>query len=257
VLEEDLKPEFLPAPKRGTFLADSFGLVYQGKQVILAEEWPKAGIGHISAIQLDETCISKETVIKIPTHLSYPYLVQHQGEIYCIPESHKTRNVTIFRAMDFPSKWEEAKTIITNFAAVDSTVFQYNGYWWLMCTNKDTDSNSALYIWYTKDLLGPWEEHKANPVKTDVGSSRPGGTPFIVNGELFRPAQNSTITYGGSLVINKIKKLTIDEFQEEIVKEIGPYENGPYSKGIHTLASLGNQTLVDGKRRIFFPRFMR
>ena len=40
-------------------------------------------------------------------------------------------------------------------------------------------------------------------VKTDVRSARPAGTPFVYQGELYRPAQDCSRTYGGSIVIHR------------------------------------------------------
>lgn len=258
VLEGTISAAWFPKPKRGTFIADPFGKSSDGKISILVEDinYCIGSKGRISAIEIQNDAIqtaTKETAIHLPTHLSYPYLIDHNNETYIIPENYENRKVTLFKATNFPYQWSEIKTLIDDFSAVDSTVFFYDNIWWLMCTNRETDSNCDLYIWYARNLLGPWEPHLLNPVKTDIRSSRPGGTPFIYKGELYRPAQNSVNTYGGSLLINIIKKLTMNEFVEEVVLEIKPDKYTVYNKGVHTLASMGNKTVIDGKRFVFLP----
>ena len=92
-----------------------------------------------------------------------------------------------------------------------------------------------------------------NPVKFDVHSSRPAGTPFWHNGSLYRPAQDSSRTYGGAIVINRITKLTLDEFQEETAIHLDPFRHTRYPDGWHTLSAAGSITVLDGKRMAFIP----
>lgn len=58
-------------------------------------------------------------------------------------------------------------------------------------------------------------------------------------------------TYGGALAINRVRRLTPVEFDEEVARIIRPFSNDRYVKGIHTLSHWGEWTLVDGK----FTRF--
>ena len=60
--------------------------------------------------------------------------------------------------------------------------------------------------------LGPWKPHKRNPVKSDVRNSRPAGRLFYWNGDLYRPAQDSSQRYGYAMSINRVLRLTPDEF---------------------------------------------
>jgi hypothetical protein len=120
-----------------------------------------------------------------------------------------------------------------------------------MCTRYDQGPFDRLYIWHAPDLLGPWEPHAANPVKVDLGSARPAGTPFAYRGDLYRPAQDCSRTYGGRVVINRILRLTPTDFQEELIAYVEPITDSPYVAGLHTLSSFGDLTLIDGKRFTF------
>ena len=82
-------------------------------------------------------------------------------------------------------------------------------------------------------------------------TSRPAGTPFWVDGALYRPAQDCSSTYGARVQINRILVLTPTDFSEEVVACVEPDSRGLYPRGLHTLSSLGRQTLVDGKRSVF------
>ena len=69
-----------------------------------------------------------------------------------------------------------------------------------------------------------------------------------MDGALYRPAQDCSVTYGGAVVINRVERLTPEEFVERPVRRLAPAAHGPYPHGLHTLSGAGNVTLVDGKR---------
>jgi len=257
-LKPDHKPKihWFPTPKRSKFLADPFGIVKNGKITVLCEDFDYGpGKGIISSIELIDKAASYrcKPAMDSPYHMSYPYLFEHQGEIYCTPETHQAREISLYKAQEFPYSWIKIGTLIQNIAGVDPTVFPYEGHWWLTCTDQEQGPDSNLFIWYAPDPLGPWKPHASNPVKTDVRSARPAGTPFIYNGNLYRPAQDCSRTYGGRIVLNRVIRLTPTEFKEESAGVIEPYTNSPFPHGLHTISSIGNFTLVDGKRWIFVP----
>jgi hypothetical protein len=89
----------------------------------------------------------------------------------------------------------------------------------------------------------------------DIRSARPAGTPFIFENVLYRPAQDCSVTYGGRVAVNRVVRLTPDEFVEETVCHVEPDAGGRYNAGLHTLSGVGDLTLVDGKRYMFDRRF--
>jgi hypothetical protein len=142
---------------------------------------------------------------------------------------------------------------MADFPAVDPTVFEHDGRWWMLCTHKEYGDNGELHAFYADDLLGPWSPHVGNPVKTDDSSSRPAGTPFTHEGRLYRPAQDCSSGYGLRVVLNEIVRLTPTEFDEHVVTTVAPDASGPYPDGLHTISTAGDWTVIDGKRRIFSP----
>jgi hypothetical protein len=93
--------------------------------------------------------------------------------------------------------------------------------------------------------------HRLDPVKIDARSARPGGTPFVVDGILYRPAQDSSRRYGGRLAVNRVETLTPDRFVEQVAATINP--SSRYPDGLHTLSAVGQRTLIDGNARHFIP----
>jgi hypothetical protein len=252
-LKSNNKPNicWLPTPDRGKFLADPFGLIRDKRIFILCEEFDysrrKGRI--VSYAQSDGKTFSEPRVaIDLPIHMSYPYLLESEGEVYCIPETLQAREISLYRADDFPYRWTKVATMVKDFAGVDPTIFEYEGQWWLTCSRGG--SWTDLFVWFASDLMGQWKPHAANPVKRDITSSRPAGTPFVYEGRLYRPAQDCLRSYGGRVVLNRIVKLTTEEFEEERVITVEPSKE-PYLDGLHTISSVGDMTLIDGKRRRF------
>ncbi len=240
---------WLAPPAASEFVADPFAL-YDGKSLsLLCEQFRYAASrGRIACAQLDlEGRASGLTAaLEMPAHMSYPYLLEHDGEIYCIPETAEAREVALYKARELPTQWTRVGTLLADVAACDSTVFAYEGRWWLLHTDAEEDPNLKLYAWHAPSLFGPWQPHANNPIKTDIRSARPAGTPFFHEGHLYRPAQDASVRYGGRLRLQRILRLTPTEFREETAAIIAPYAGSPYSQGMHTLAAAGPITLVDG-----------
>ncbi|GMQ94842.1 MAG: hypothetical protein BMS9Abin12_2352 [Acidimicrobiia bacterium] len=236
---------------RGRYLADPFAVEHNGTVVALVEDYDyTTHRGVISAVDL-EGDNHVEVVLDTGVHASYPYVVEEAGEIYCIPETYQANEVRLYRAVEFPRRWEQVATLVEGFAALDATVFRYDDRWWLFCTNQADGSNSKLHVFYASTVEGPWEPHALNPVKTDIRSSRPAGTPFVHEGTLFRPAQDGSESYGGGVTMTRIDELTPTTFSEQIVNRVHPPVSGRYRDGIHTLSAVGNRTVVDGRRDTF------
>jgi hypothetical protein len=167
--------------------------------------------------------------------------------------------VRLYRALEFPTSWQHDATLLAGVAGVDMTVFQYEEEWWLtgVVHNGRENPESDLYLWHAPALRGPWTAHGGNPVKRDNSSARPGGTPFWHGGELYRPAQDCRRCYGGAIAINRITRLTHDEFSEEVVARWEPRPEWRWNAGWHTLSAAGGRTLIDAKRITFMPAQFR
>jgi hypothetical protein len=246
--------EWLPAPARGAFLADPFAVQKGGALHLFVEEFSyRENRAVISHVELGEgrKPSRPRPVLAPAVHLSYPCTFEHGGAVYCVPESFQAREVALYEAVRFPHGWRKKAILLDGVAGVDATVFEHEGRWWLLCGVADRNAYVHLYAWYAPDLTGPYVPHAANPVKTDVRSSRPAGMPFTHEGQLYRPAQDCSSSYGGRVVINRVLKLTPTEFREEPAATVGPDPGGPYPDGVHTVSAVGNMTVVDGKRDIF------
>jgi len=251
--------DWLGSPRRGEFLADPFGVVREGELTILCELLDaRQRRGRIVSLETTEGTRRRVSQVAIgpSVHMSYPYLVEQGGTLFCIPETSQAREVGLYRVEEFPTRWAKVATLVEDFAALDSTVFHYGGRWWLTCGDYER-GNADLFLFFAPALLGPWVPHPGNPVKTDARSARPAGTPFVHEGVLYRPAQDCSRVYGGRVVINRVTCLTPTAFAEEPVAMVEPDPCGPFPAGLHTLSGVGDVTLIDGKRTAFIPTEFR
>ncbi len=72
---------------------------------------------------------------------------------------------------------------------------------------------------------------------------------FVIDNTLYRPAQNNSRTYGGSITIFRIINLSESEFEEIVVRTIEPFDK-KYKEGLHTISFCENFMVIDGKKKM-------
>jgi hypothetical protein len=243
------------------FLADPFVFRLPDSRYVMCERLDGATrTGFISCLEIEDggKVLEERSVIRSASHLSYPYVFEHDGTWYMVPESAQDRCVTLYRGLDLPYKWERVATLIEGIATCDNTIVRHNGRWWLFCTHKSRDSSLNLFLYHARDLLGPWQPHVANPVKTDVRSCRPAGMPFISEGELYRPAQDCARAYGDAIAFNRVTALSEHEFSEELVSTFRRDITTKASHGAHTISYSDGMMAIDSKTVVFAsPKVIR
>lgn len=244
---------WLGQPRPFHYYADPFALPEQPQAILFEEYSHITGLGWISTFPLTGERAAARPVDAFAqrTHRSYPFLFSAEGAIFCVPESAADRRVDLYQAIRFPGQWQHAATLIEDFPALDSSLFFHEGHWWLFCTRGEAGGEHKLHAWYASALRGPWQAHPLNPLKCDVTSSRPAGRPFLVDGVLYRPAQDCSRTYGGSIVVTRITTLTPTDFAETPAGRISPSVESGYGDGLHTVCPMGDKTIIDGKRFVF------
>lgn len=245
---------WLPPMRSFRFLADPFGLWRDGKLHVFVETYDyRVRVGAIEVLTYDAglTLIARAPALIEPWHLSYPYVFEAEGETWMLPEAHRSAALTLYRAVEFPTRWEPAHRIALDHVPVDATPLWHDGRWWLFYTSasREPDKMSALHIAFADRLTGPWRPHPMNPVRRDLSGARPGGTPRLIDGRVVLPVQDCAHTYGGAIRPLRFTALTPDRVETELGDAIrAPAGFAPYVEGLHTLAAAGDVTLIDVKR---------
>jgi hypothetical protein len=240
-------------PPKDRFWADPFPICRQGRYFVFLEELVfSRGKAHISVMEIgsDGTCTKPAPVLERPYHLSYPFLLEHEGELYMIPETGANRTVELYRCASFPDRWELVRVLMHDVRCTDATLHRIGDRWWMFANTNLGDSVGAdeLNLFYADDLFGKWRAHRNNPVKSDVRGTRPAGRLYESGGALYRPAQVGAPMYGSAVSINRILELDPNTYAEREVERIAP----TYPKrvlGIHTLNRAGGLCVMDAFTR--------
>lgn len=243
-------------PPKSDYFADPF-VISNDKDTYLFFEWfsNKKGKADLAVAKKFENFEVYHKITDFPEHRSYPFVFEYQGVVYCIPEANKTGKVSLYRfeETDFHPSLQRDCDLLDGFF-VDSTLYQHSDGKWYLFTTPQKQAHTHLLIFVADDLRGPYRPHFNNPVKVDCSNSRMAGKIQNIDGELVRPAQNSTHHYGESITLNKIIQLDEYQYIEEEIKEIKPNKKWRYNQGIHTINSDGVMTVFDAKRFTFTLR---
>lgn len=250
---EHMRITWLPPQKPFCFIADPFGITRGNSHTIFAEGYDyrnkRGKIVFYEYSERMELLRSGDALVK-PFHLSYPYLIEHAGEVYMLPEAHRGGGLTLYRARKLPDDWEPVCDL--PFAsAIDASIVRHNDLWWMFyaVAGKNNEAMRELHVASAPALTGPWQQHARNPVHVSVASARMGGTPFSYEGKLYLPTQDCTNTYGGAVSLVRVDTLTQSEFTCSVVRNLPPAQGfAPFTDGFHTLSSFGELTLIDAKR---------
>src|SRR4051812_4298387 len=191
---------WLPRPRDFCFLADPFGLWRDGHLHVFCESYDyrtKHGVIRFFTYDSALTLVREGEALHRDHHLSYPFLVEHAGEVYMLPEAHRAGKLTLYRARRFPDDWEPVADIL-DLPAIDASMVFHRGRWWMFhaLPGPDRRAMRELHVAVADDLRGPWAPHPANPVHTGLAASRPAGTPFRMGEALYLPTQDCREAYG-------------------------------------------------------------
>jgi hypothetical protein len=243
---------YLPDP-RTRFFADPMAIEHDGRVVLFVEDFDHSSQkGVISAVEFGSKgpLGPMQPVLEEPWHLSYPFVMETDGEVWMIPESSANREVAIYRADPFPSKWVKEAMLLRNVPATDATVLLHEGRYWLFTTiGTSTHASSDLHIFSAPKIFGPWVPHQKNPVLRDPQCARSAGAIVKRNGHLWRPVQDCSRRYGAAVGLAEITQLDDCHYQQVVRNVIAPCREWP-GRRLHTLSQAGGFEFIDGSANV-------
>jgi len=261
------KKEFAPAikwlPTRSfkIFRADPFFVYTENNStyIFYEEFFLKEDYAGIALLKLDKDFneISHKIILDTGCHLSFPFVFREAGKIYVFPESGQSGR---FSCYEFDPESESLTFIkdILELPLVDSTIIKYNDKYWLIGSLSSQVNGYELNVFYSDNLLGPFQPHRGNPVRSGFDGIRSAGDFIQVDGSIYRPAQNCKNEYGESITINKVTHLNELMYNEEAYMEVSINANSrrKYNmRTIHTINSIDGLIIVDGKLYSFAPGY--
>jgi hypothetical protein len=201
-------------------------------------------------------------VLAEPFHLSYPYVFEHDGAYYMIPETYEANAVRLYKAVAFPHRWAHVGDLLTGADFYDASIFRHGERWWLFA-GTNTAANDTLRLYSAPALGGPYVEHAASPVIAgDPAIARPGGRVLVDAGRIYRFTQNCAGAYGLDVRAFEITTLSVDQYAERAAIEhplLSPSGKGWNAHGMHHVdlqraPDGGWIACVDGYRRAFYHK---
>ena len=248
---------WLPDPGAWRYYADPFALRRGDTLHVFVEAFDyRTRPAHLQRLDLhlpSGRWSAPRVVLRRPFHLSYPFVLDWQGEAWMIPESAKGNELSLYRGNAALDQWTRVTALLPDLPVVDASLAHHEGLWWLFygLLGAQQRDRSQLHAAFAPQLQGPWTPHSANPVFSDALRSRPGGTPFVgQDGCLMLPLQDSSRTYGGALRLLTFSQLSPERVAVKVLPDqyTGDLVSLSHRDGLHTLSACGDLTLLDVKR---------
>jgi hypothetical protein len=233
---------------------DPFALEKNGRYYVFFEEILRGtDKGHIALIELERggRWSAPVRVLERDYHLSHPFVLEHDGQLYLVPESARNRTVEAYRCVDFPGRWRLERVLLDGVRLVDATFHRDPERWWLFANGAAGESrvfDDELHLFLARDFLGDWQPHRQNPVRSDARCTRPAGALYWRDGALYRPGQICVPRYGAGIALHRVQRLTPEAYAEREVARIVP---SPQSGllGLHTVNRAGDLVVADAFAR--------
>ena len=253
----DLAPRITWLPDAGPwrYLADPFGLRRGEATHVFVEAFDyrdKHAVIEHHEFGPDLQWRGKSVALARPFHLSYPFLIEHGGEVFMVPESHQAGEIALYRARNFPGDWIRETVLLPNVRGAEASLIEHEGGWWMFYTvvGPGAQDQRELHIAFADRLTGPWHTHPLNPVLDDRAGARPGGTPFVgPDGCLILPVQDCSRSYGGALRFLKFTRLDASgvRYEHLPLSLTGALASATHAEGLHTFSRCSDLTLIDVK----------
>jgi hypothetical protein len=242
----------LPNPP-GRYLADPFPIEVDGRHFLFVEDYSHAArraVISVSEAGPDDAWSPPRRVLECDYHLSYPFVFEHEGAIYMLPETGEAGRVELHRAVEFPHEWRPDRVLLEGLTAFDATLHIEDGLLWLFANIvEDHGDRGELWLFSSPSLDREWRPHPQNPIVADPGTARPAGRLFRQGGVLVRPSQDCSRVYGEAVVLNRVDVLSSGEYHETPVGRIEP-DWMPGVEGTHTYTFDSRYECLDGYRRV-------
>ncbi len=245
--------EAIPAP--GEFWADPFLIEKNGQMFVFFENYIYGtGRGKISVgVYRDQKLHVLGDALDLPYHLSFPFVFEHEGDIYMMPEICEAKRVEIWKAVEFPLKWQRHATALEGQSVADPVLLNDEGRWWLFANISTTPFEDHCNELHVFEVDGPAlkqvKPHPLNPVVIGSDTARNAGRIVRRDGKLLRLSQNNSHgIYGYGLNVMEITQLDAANYQERRVLAVEPtFKLGLI--GCHHLDQCGGIFVVDACRR--------
>lgn len=258
ILTDQTAPFQLVPNSWRSWAADPFIFDYDGTVYIFAELFDyikrRGRIGY--------TCLKNgkwqrwKIVIDEPFHMSYPNIFIQDNTVYMIPETSADRTLRLYKAVQFPDKWELDRVIARDVAFVDTTFYRHDGKLCAITTDIADEPLHRDFVLTFDDRLELLSKEEIQ--ETQLPLSRCGGNFFMYGADTIRVSQNCDGHYGNALIFSKFHPGNLlSQGLGEILQQFAPQDLRFSAKhhwtGLHTYNSIEHYEVVDIERNHYTP----
>lgn len=233
--------------KKYTFQADPFIIEKADKLYVFYEAFSfRNSKGTLRCRILDRELteiddVKLEGFDDLKCHLSFPFLIHINDQLFMIPESSERKEVILFQSVEFPVRWKKIKVLISDTEVTDNVFLTINETCYLLSTTMDNE----IIIHSAENIYGQWQRI-APSLKVSNHHHRGAGAPYLVDNKMYFLTQECTPeTYGKSIYIKELVTLSNTVFDESLIEKINSSIN--HSDGVHTLNFSNNYIVYDTK----------
>ncbi|WP_204563869.1 glucosamine inositolphosphorylceramide transferase family protein [Citrobacter cronae] len=233
--------------KKYTFQADPFIVEKADKLYVFYEAFSfRNSKGTLRCRVLDRELteiddVKLEGFDDLKCHLSFPFLIHINDQLFMIPESSERKEVILFQSVEFPVRWKKIKVLISDTEVTDNVFLTINETCYLLSTTMDNE----IIIHSAENIFGEWQRI-APSLKVSNHHHRGAGAPYLVDNKMYFLTQECTPeTYGKSIYIKELVTLNDTVFDESLIEKINSSIN--HSDGVHTLNFSNNYIVYDSK----------
>jgi len=236
-------------PAMGSWLADPFVIRRDGRCYCFVEEFvEKMGKGRIAVYDVtDPEPAYLGVALDEEFHLSFPFVFEHEGDLFMCPESHEANQIRLYRNTGDILSWELSTILMENIRAVDSLIFLQEGRWTLLTSIDETgagDFSTGLWCFQSDQLLSSnWKQQGWKPANVQSECMRNGGL-LESEAQYFRVGQVSDFgEYGSRVHISRVG-ISGSEYSEQFSTVVTP-EFSRSAIGLHHISCADNVTVFD------------
>ena len=183
-------------------------------------------------------------IINEPFHMSFPNTFKFKNDIYMMPETSEANQLRLYKAVDFPYKWELQSVLYDGIAVVDTVFVKTEDNIMYAVGQKLPEKNNVLF----KIDTNTWKAELA-ALKGNYVDKRPAGNFIQYDNGIYHALQECGRVYGEYLRLCKLDSFDGETLQE---KEIGTYSVPDMTinskrnyRRVHTLNKMGNLEVID------------
>ncbi len=212
--------------------------------IVLVEEYivpeHKGRLARLTINKENYQIINNETILDLPTHLSFPNYIEVDGKLYIYPENSKSGSLWYYM---YDKRLEDGRLML-NQPLTDAVIFKYADSYYLLATQLVTCNGNICEVYKS---TSPLTDYKlVQKIEFPDNIARSAGNIFEYEGKLIRPAQICNNAYGEGLSFQELRIID-GRIELREVKKTFPLTKD-YPDGFHTYNVYGKKVIIDGYR---------